>query len=105
MKIPHELVTVIEERGKQLLLKVTAQSVGRPFRALIHKPGDLPVICTEFISMPRVKLAVRLLIHGLAMPFWGSFGVYLPCISITMRFYFFGKGAFLLPKKRKERYD
>lgn len=70
MKIPHELVTVIEERGKQLLLKVTAQSVGRPFQALIHKPGDLPVICTEFISMPRVKLAVRLLIHGLAMPLW-----------------------------------
>ena len=34
--------------------------MGRPFRVLIHKPGDLPAVCTEaFASMPRVKLAVR----------------------------------------------
>lgn len=99
MKIPHELVTVIEERGKQLLLKVTAQSVGRPFQALIHKPGDLPVICTEFISMPRVKLAVRLLIHGLAMPFWELrrlFALYQYNYALLL----FGKGAFLLQKMK-----
>ena len=62
MKIPHELVTVIEERRKTVLFKVqvTVLSMGRPFRALIHKPGDLPAVCTEaFASMPRVKLAVR----------------------------------------------
>lgn len=35
--------------------------MGRPFRVLIHKPGDLPAVCTKALAlMPRVKLAVRI---------------------------------------------